>query len=178
MPHPFTSRLVVHLRDVSSSPHAAQSLRSVPLVISDPQPGGQLRCLTEAVPQPAVSIISLLGQRSFQQVAPKWGKSRHLSSDICARPHALTIRVHPEDSTCGCRQLCVLVALAAARASTPSQGIWIPPPQSGEPDLWSTLLIKQLKRRAVTKPLSVSETADGTQRRFFSHTRQGGRCGG
>lgn len=42
------------------------------LVLGEPQLGGQRRRLTEAIPQLAVSIIGLWGQRLFRQVWPEW----------------------------------------------------------------------------------------------------------
>ena len=59
--------------DVDFSSHmCTDALCSIPLVASEPQLGGQRRRLTEAIPQPAVSIISPPGQRLFHQVDHKW----------------------------------------------------------------------------------------------------------
>lgn len=62
-----------------------QALHSPSLVISEPQPGGQRRRLTEAVPQPAVSIISLSGQRLFHRAVEIWEKSAPERWHLCAR---------------------------------------------------------------------------------------------
>ncbi|TWW56740.1 ERC protein 2 CAZ-associated structural protein 1 [Takifugu flavidus] len=75
--HPANVHPRILPRGPSQANHRSpmEALHSPALVISEPQPGGQQRRLTEAVPQPAISILSLWGQRLFHQAAEIWKKS-------------------------------------------------------------------------------------------------------
>lgn len=63
----------------------------VSLATSEPRIGGQKRRLTEAIPHPAVNIISLRGQRLFHQVEHEWREVNNSATPERRRPSVLYV---------------------------------------------------------------------------------------
>lgn len=75
----------------TSSHTCVAVLCSMSLVTSEPQRGGQRRRLTEAIPQPAVSIISPWGQRLFHPGEHEWREVNNSATP--EQWHLSTLRV-------------------------------------------------------------------------------------